>query len=476
MMAIFMSSGSYIQQAIRGLLSFESDSFYGNIHKENINVLPDFANYILIWISPIFLLPAIMSSFVAVKMKNKLRFLIVLMLLIFSSLISIDVIGLLRKKHLSIYSLAENAIYNAIGALIIVLMLAMIMRLVENIKIKNSNSTSMSLTIVAIAFVYSGLSYSSVKYLMQPLPASATILLDGSARGYFYQDLSVGDDEVAKNFSLIPESLTFERLELTGADATSVLWKRTNVDTEFSLSVYPVGGCWSSSELAVDSRRQPMLVKKSVKSISLDSDASGKFLQTSGMQSGFTVQEGTISQFSLNRSDDLKSMDISQFFNETNVEWATQGSILIRLTVPTIDVAAGYSALSSKFISLIVDGEEHRFEFAAPKDVSGTDLVKCDYLDVGQPQNGIIRYEGVLISGLLVKLERVALPTGYVSHTDGLVSIARAEGSFAVPNIPVEELKEFGHLGFIGSHLSTAICLILPPHPTFALPHRADSV
>lgn len=443
MVALVIAPGAYIQSAVFGLLDLDSYTLYAAVHGDAVNRLPTFTDWISISAAPEFMIISLTVAVLAILRQKRAEFLFIVFIGVTVGLTLNDIFSAVRADALSAGYLVKNTISNMAGATFVALLAALAIILPKSIF---PNRTPLIANVAAPVFLgvaCSGLIYGSLGLFTHLLPVNAVISLKGPVSGYISRDRpSSSDQQDTRIFTLIPSDLRFERLELTGSDDLSVLWERAEADTEFSLSVHLVDTCWSSSDLDKEPEFAPVLFQSDIKTVEIVSNAASKQIQVLGDQLRLEVMDSPISSFSIDNDQALSSVDITEFLSpDARVATSTDGSISIRFTGATLVRSEDRTVLSEKYFTLNVDGTTLRFVLLPPPMLSDDETTDCSFLDAEADESGNFILNNVVMGGVLLMIERKAVPVGYVKDTDGILHIENANGRLRVPDISVPSLS-----------------------------------
>lgn len=446
MVSLLISPGFFIQEALFGLMDLDAYTLYEAVHGEAINRSPQFGNWLKSALAPEFAAISIFTCIFAITRKNRGGFLISVWISIFVGLTGIDIISAFQAGTLSIAYLIKNIVSNAIGAVFVSGLAAITMSLAE--KIDSRGRVPITLLIVP---VFMGLALSSILFLSLALfthllPVKTVISLEGAISGYLARG-KAGDAKHGgeRGFSLIPNDLRFKQLELSGSDNLSVRWERTKLDTEFSISVYLVGICWSSSDLEEIPTFSPLFTRENIQSVSIVSDAASKQLQVVGAQSLLTISDSPISSFWIKNDQAVSAVDVTEFLShDARVTSSTNGTFSIRLAGTMMERGEDVTNLTSKNFTLSIDGQDHQFEFSPPLSLSDEKVTPCTFIEGGIDESGATVIDDSVLGGLLLKFERTSIPSGYTNDFDGIIFIEKANGWMSIPDISIQDLSQTG--------------------------------
>lgn len=446
MLALVVAPGAYIQEAVFGLLDMDSFTLYAAVHGDAINRMPAFIDWLSLSTAPEFMIISLATAVFAVTRQKRANFLFSIFIGVAVGLSLNDTVSAIRADALSVSYLVKNVISNLAGAVFVVCLAAAAILLSNAISARRNPLIAHATAPVILGFLCSGMIYGVLGLFTHLLPVNAVISLEGAVSGYISRDPpSSSGQQDSRTFTLIPSDLRFDRLELTGSDNLSVLWERTKADTEFSLSIYLVDGCWSSSDLDEEPEFSPVFVQDNISTVEIVSNATSKQLQVLGDQQRFEVVESPLSSFWIDNDQALSSVDITEFLaTDARVTTSTDGTISIRLTGATLVRGEETTVFSEKFFTMNVDDTTLRLELLPPPMLSDEEASNCSFLDAKADRGGNLRLNNVVMGGVLLMIERKTVPIGYVNDTDGILHIEDANGWLKLPNISTQSLNNAG--------------------------------
>lgn len=463
MLALVVAPGAYIQQAVFGLLDMDAYTLYAAVHGDAINRLPTFIDWLSISTAPEFMAISLAAAAFAVTRQKRAEFLFSIFIGVAVGLSVNDTVSAIRADALSVSYLVKNIIANLAGAAFVVCLAAVAILLSTAISDRRNPLIANTTVPTILGFVCSGIIYGVLGLFTHLMPVNAVISLEGAVSGYISRDPpSSLDQRDSRTFTLIPSDLRFKRLEITGSDDLSVLWERTETNTEFSLSVHLVDTCWSSSDLDEEPEFAPIFVQDNVKTVEIVSNATSKQIQVLGDQLGFEVTDSPISSFWVDNDQALSSVDITEFLaSDARVVTSTDGTISIRLTGATLARSEDMTVLSEKYFTLNVDGTTLRLEILPPPMLNDEKIGDCSFVKAETDENGNFKLDNVVIGGVFLMIERTTVPVGYVSDTDGILHIENANGWLEVPDISTQSLNSSeGRVNFLSFSSPSSLVVI----------------
>ena len=481
--SFLISPGYLIQQAFFSLFDQDARTIYEGIYEGGIGSFSNISMWLIQAFDPMFLLISYMIAVSTVLMSSSRKFFTAMwistalpMFLLISYMIAVstvlmsssrnfftamwistalglsalDVFYAILAKSLTISDLLQNIIANAIGGLLLALIFPAILWVSEWLFCHARVSMMWKHFVSAFGATLIGLASSVLLYLffqffLHALPINARIVTTLPVRGILAaQRPSATQTSSQDDFTLIPTNAKLETLELLVHDNLEVRWNKAQADTTFSLSLYAVSGCDSSSKLDKMPHEKAIFSQENVSDVRISGDAPMRWLQIKGEQSKIVISGKPISLFWLEEGSADSSLQITQFLSDdAHVQAQTSEDVAIMMTTALLEREVERSNLVQRRFSLIVDGQEKELSFAPMARFPEDYIVECKILSndaSDSSRSSKIQFEGQIVAGTLVHIKRTDGPSGYFNDFDGQYDLYHASGHLKAPVVKLPHL------------------------------------
>ena len=458
--SLLISPGLYVQRISFAILDRNSHSIYYSVYEDGIAWIPRLSDWLQTSFSPSYLAISFFVSLVAL-LRPSARWLISgTWIAAALGLSALDTAGALRIDPIAISSLPENYAANAIGALILAAVLAVILfmvaSLVQPIRIPPIwKSAYISIGIIFVAAILSVILHFTSAHFLHALPFHARISAELPVSGSISTTKSPHSENVDKNaFDLLPRGIWFGQLGLVTFDDLAFQWNKRSEKSEFSIQAHPVSGCLSDSDFTAEPRKRAILTREGIQNVAVHTDADMKHVYIHGTHSDIEMLSSSVAIFSLSSGSDNTTVKVDQFIGEHSGIRASSSADLTILMSGMLVTSDDERQLgfADRYFSLIIDGEETKVHFNPPKTFSEDQAIECKTLADGWGGAGEWNASGEhVIGGIVVRILRTKVPTNHIELSDGEYTLTGASGWFTVPNMEVGRLagSGSGNIGLI---------------------------
>jgi hypothetical protein len=463
MVSLMISPGTFIQQTLLGMYSIDAMSVYQAIHGENAFRLPSFVKWLSASVNIQFLLVSILSCTVSTLGSTRPQKLLILAVSLCTGLCLIDFVPVDLEQEVTLSYILENFISNAIGGVFVAFTADIVVTVVSRNFTKTYIRPAILVLPIICGFGFSIVVYGGLSFFVHLLPLEVTISIDGKASGALVTNSSIdGGDKKISAFKFLPDALRFEKLQYVGSDTTIASWSKTVDDSQYSLAVWAVSGCFSESVIDRDPRIRPLFTWVDIQEFSLESDSSDRHIQVSGDQTALNLSNVDATLFWTDNVSESGQLSVTQFIGEgSELQVNTDNNFSVVFAGAALEAHDSQITYNRHNYVLSVDGSAQTIAFFPPEKLSEDNKIDCKVLGTHTAEDEeTLAYEA-LQGGLLIEVERTSRPSGYSNLSDGVFSIENSTGWVTVSDISSDDLaNNLGSIDLIELRSTSSTILV----------------
>lgn len=425
-LAFVLSTGPQVQSYFFSLLNSDIPSVYGSAYQESVVRFPSLGTWVGAGLEWHFLLMALSITVFAVRRpeprlivwRAALASLLILCIFDFG-------FGLLNNQ-LTSKGMAENAVGNLIGGILIAAILVAMLSVADFLYAHAPVGLTGKRAVAAGTSLLSGLFCCCLAYYLSdlfynPLPVKFEAYFSAPAHGAAVPERASPSSRPKERdelqpFSFAPaKSIVGDATWTSGREPLKVQMLTGNNGQKYQVSLALLSGCLTRNQVKGLNTDTPWLVLNDVDvlEVSFDPGITNFFTMIDDVQtSRFKVDVGFVGQFNINQDAQSKRLEVTQFVGkDASLEFhngADEQSFV--LSAPAMGMIGDRVSLSSRILTLKIGTQTFLLKFDPPRNASRSDKVVCSVQQVPRPTTTELNLKSVesvnLIAGVLVKVSR----------------------------------------------------------------------
>ena len=480
--ACLISNGPLIQETLFAFFDVTQWSLYESVIPDGIALDRGPRHWLLQSFEAPWVITGIVAATIAVQTKSWRGMLIALGVTVAGVLTVLDLAYGVAFGQITVDEIIANIVANSLGGLVVsavfflVLWTSLFVRKAVGLEDKLFQTVTAS-TAIMFGFGISLFLYITIATFLQPMEVKARVIAKLPAKGVIGRTYEKGESSMDRNrFRFTGQRTKVENVALNGARGLDWEWMRSEQDTEFTVTVYAVDGCYTLDQFKDLGKGTPIKEISNTERLHITGDGFFSNIVLDGMQIGIEVDRGRVSQFWVAENGTGSGVDLTEFVTgETTIAGNTKGDLAILVTTPTArhDDITGAMHGVSKVLRLEINDEKVPLVFK-PKMSAGNEVnIKCRYLEGKLNSTREKTYEDVVLAGIYAKIKRTRMPQGYWPRVDGKYRFMKASGWFRRRGLSHEDMSAVGAEGLGMIVIESPIHELFVDGESYEIPTRA---